>query len=228
MRLHLNKRKLRRYEALSQAKPSQQEATATEQPLTSDVESQVALVPFGIRAIESGIEIDGIWQSPSTTPGSSRPSSATSSRVPRHVSDPSLLLSRSPDVPRVTRLHSEPNLASVTSPSPTAKHASTNSLAASVNSGSSSQGESLSQEYLLPGIRSRSRSRSRAHPSFAPKVTFAMLEDDVADIQSTHARAGSLQTLMGSEYRDPPRRGMQNTTRQSRALLTRNRQIPTS
>ena len=38
-------------------------------------------IPFGVRAIESGIEVDGVWISRSNTPVSSNPASPTSSIV---------------------------------------------------------------------------------------------------------------------------------------------------
>jgi len=40
-------------------------------------------VPFGIRAIESGIEIDGVWISRSNTPAGSSRSSMTDVKIPR-------------------------------------------------------------------------------------------------------------------------------------------------
>lgn len=50
-------------------------------------EKEGAEVPFGIRAIESGVEVEGVWVSRSNTPThSSRDGSLNNLRLPRHGS----------------------------------------------------------------------------------------------------------------------------------------------
>lgn len=50
-------------------------------------------IPFGVRAIESGIEIDGVWISRSNTPvGSSRASIISENRLPRSFNNSALEL----------------------------------------------------------------------------------------------------------------------------------------
>jgi hypothetical protein len=50
-------------------------------------------IPFGVRAIESGIEIDGVWISRSNTPvGSSRNSIISENRLPRSFNNSALEL----------------------------------------------------------------------------------------------------------------------------------------
>jgi len=44
-------------------------------------EERPAEVPFGVRAIESGIEVDGVWISRSNTPASSNPPSPATSAI---------------------------------------------------------------------------------------------------------------------------------------------------
>lgn len=50
-------------------------------------------IPFGVRAIESGIEVDGVWISRSNTPvGSSRASIISENRMPRSFNNSALEL----------------------------------------------------------------------------------------------------------------------------------------
>jgi len=74
--------------------------TSAEHPLTEDVEatagSEVA-IPFGIRAILSGIEIEGVWISRSNSPTGCR----------SRVSSVPFLLSQ---IPRIAPVVSEPSL----------------------------------------------------------------------------------------------------------------------
>lgn len=51
------------------------------QPVSSDPKEED--IPFGIRAIESGIEVDGVWISRSNTPVGSSRSSMNEARLPR-------------------------------------------------------------------------------------------------------------------------------------------------
>ncbi|KAF2131744.1 hypothetical protein P153DRAFT_202126 [Dothidotthia symphoricarpi CBS 119687] len=54
------------------------------QPVTRVQSQTTDEIPFGIRAIESGIEVDGVWISRTNTPvGSSRSSIMTESKLPR-------------------------------------------------------------------------------------------------------------------------------------------------
>ena len=70
--------KLRKYTALDAAKAELGKALEH----TDSVKSRKAKeVPFGIRALENGIEVEGIWISKPNTPASSLPSSPQSSAV---------------------------------------------------------------------------------------------------------------------------------------------------
>jgi hypothetical protein len=93
-RLLYNKRQLRFYAARSRLEFSAQEP-AVGIVYRDDVEATIDNIPFGVRAIESGVEVDGVWISPA----SSRPSSITSSRrhLPSALSQGSLLPPDSPD-----------------------------------------------------------------------------------------------------------------------------------
>ena len=74
MKLTYNKWRLRKYTAVAETKAS----LRREMQHTTSVRrgrSQRQQIPFGVRALESGIEVDGIWISASNTPGSSMPGS---------------------------------------------------------------------------------------------------------------------------------------------------------
>lgn len=96
-KLNHNKRQLRHYAARAILEASALRTTV-ERSTRRDVEAEAGKVPFGVRAIESGIEVEGVWISRSNSPASSRPSSVTSSRryIPSTKSQASLLPPQSP------------------------------------------------------------------------------------------------------------------------------------
>jgi len=100
-RLAYTKRQLQRYAAGAILETSALRPTLPI-PQPPDIEAQSGKVPFGIRAIEAGIEVDGVWISKPNTPSSSRPSSLASfgsRRYPQSViSQGSLLSPNDPDV----------------------------------------------------------------------------------------------------------------------------------
>lgn len=101
-RLAYTKRQLQQYAAGAILETSALRPTL---PISQppDIEAQSAKVPFGIRAIEAGIEVDGVWVSKPNTPGSSRPSSPISfgsRRYPQSVISQGSLLS--PNDPEIT------------------------------------------------------------------------------------------------------------------------------
>ena len=69
--------KLRKYEALQQVSTLHRQALE-DQP---GVKAREAEIPFGIRAIQSGIQVDGVWISGSNTPTQSAPNSRTPSVI---------------------------------------------------------------------------------------------------------------------------------------------------
>jgi hypothetical protein len=63
------------------------------QPVTQVMSETKDEIPFGVRAIESGIEVDGVWISRSNTPvGSSRSSIMMETRLPRSFNNSQLEL----------------------------------------------------------------------------------------------------------------------------------------
>ena len=85
MKLFYNKWRLRKYTAVAETKA----ALRQEMQRTTSVRrgrSQRNQIPFGVRALESGIEVDGVWISgtntPSSMPGS--PNLAASKSQPIH------------------------------------------------------------------------------------------------------------------------------------------------
>lgn len=110
---HVTARKLRRHTAGTTKTSSRSLEAPSAIPLTSDidVEAQDSKSLFGIRAVQSGIEIDGVWISPTISPVSSRDSSPMSSfRLSRNDSEASFF--RSPNSMRPVKHTSDQNLSS--------------------------------------------------------------------------------------------------------------------
>jgi len=78
-----NKRQLRYYAARAILEASAR-GTNVNAPYSDDVEADTR-IPFGIRAIQRGIEVEGVWVSRSNSPASSRPSSLASSKARHHL-----------------------------------------------------------------------------------------------------------------------------------------------
>lgn len=94
-KLLYTRRKLRHYADQAASQPA---SVTVETPFRVDIEAnRDERVPFGVRALESGIEVDGVWISPSNSTRSSRDSSPSPSPTqPRSkfssgYSQPSLL-----------------------------------------------------------------------------------------------------------------------------------------
>ncbi|KAI4124934.1 MAG: hypothetical protein LQ338_004558 [Usnochroma carphineum] len=66
--------KLRKYTALAKTKAAQKEEAIQRAPSAARRKKDNE-IPFGVRAIESGIEVDGVWISRSNTPANSTPGS---------------------------------------------------------------------------------------------------------------------------------------------------------
>ena len=79
-KLFYDQRKMRKYSKVDKGKRAQ---TPTPEMLEAQREESKDDVPFGIRAIESGIEVDGVWISRSNTPVVSSRSSITGTQIPR-------------------------------------------------------------------------------------------------------------------------------------------------
>ena len=82
-KLLYNKRQLRYYAARAILEASAR-GTNVNAPYSDDVEADTR-IPFGIRAIQRGIEVEGVWVSRSNSPASSRPSSLASSKARHHL-----------------------------------------------------------------------------------------------------------------------------------------------
>ncbi|KAL8839088.1 MAG: hypothetical protein Q9170_001870 [Blastenia crenularia] len=67
--------KLRKYTALARTRAAQKEEEGLQRVPSAVRRKKGNDVPFGVRAIESGIEVDGVWISRSNTPANSTPGS---------------------------------------------------------------------------------------------------------------------------------------------------------
>ncbi|KAF9740579.1 hypothetical protein PMIN01_00118 [Paraphaeosphaeria minitans] len=79
LKLQYDRYRIKKYTAVEKGK----QAAPTPEMLEAQREETKDDVPFGIRAIESGIEIDGVWISRSNTPIGSSRSSMTDFKQPR-------------------------------------------------------------------------------------------------------------------------------------------------
>lgn len=85
LKLWYDRSKIRKYSKVEKGKraatPEMLEAQPVQQVQAEEMKDDI---PFGVRAIESGIEVDGVWISRSNTPvGSSRASIISENRLPR-------------------------------------------------------------------------------------------------------------------------------------------------
>ena len=75
IKVAFDKNRLRKYSKVDKGKRAQSPEMLEAQPVTQVREETKDEIPFGIRAIQSGIEVDGVWISRTNTPvGSSRAS----------------------------------------------------------------------------------------------------------------------------------------------------------
>jgi len=90
-----NRYRLRKYSAIDKDKQAQTQEMLEAQPVTELPQETKEEIPFGIRAIQSGIEIDGVWISRSNTPVGSSRASVISDKVPRSYNNSQLELPKS-------------------------------------------------------------------------------------------------------------------------------------
>ncbi|KAL8948142.1 MAG: hypothetical protein Q9222_005641 [Ikaeria aurantiellina] len=95
--------RLRQYTALAKTRAAQKEEAIQRQPSTTR-RMKGNDVPFGIRAIESGIEVDGVWISRSNTPASSVPASPALSANKESTAPPLVIPDRTSTASNMSRL----------------------------------------------------------------------------------------------------------------------------
>lgn len=89
-KLQYDKYRIRKYTKVDKGKQAQTPEMLESQPVAREETKDE--IPFGIRAIESGIEVDGVWISRSNTPASSRPSSINDFKLPKSQNNSQLEL----------------------------------------------------------------------------------------------------------------------------------------
>ncbi|KAJ4380579.1 hypothetical protein N0V86_003938 [Didymella sp. IMI 355093] len=94
IKLWYDRSRLRKYSKVDKGKQAATPEMLESQPVQQvQAEEMKDDIPFGVRAIESGIEIDGVWISRSNTPvGSSRASIVSENRLPRSFNNSALEL----------------------------------------------------------------------------------------------------------------------------------------
>ncbi|KAA8625323.1 hypothetical protein A1F94_000374 [Pyrenophora tritici-repentis] len=83
IKLFYDRRRLRKYTKVDKGKRAQSPEMLEAQPVTQVSTETKDEIPFGIRAIQSGIEVDGVWISRSNTPVASSRASLYSEKIPR-------------------------------------------------------------------------------------------------------------------------------------------------
>lgn len=91
IKLAYDKRKVRKYSKVDKGKRAQSPEMLEAQPVTQANDETKDEIPFGIRAIQSGIEVDGVWISRTNTPVGSSRASVMSEKFPRGFNSTSQL-----------------------------------------------------------------------------------------------------------------------------------------
>ncbi|KNG51275.1 hypothetical protein DDE82_008065 [Stemphylium lycopersici] len=92
IKLAYDKNKVRKYSKVDKGKNAQSPEMLEAQPVTELNEETKDEIPFGIRAIQSGIEVDGVWISRTNTPVGSSRASVMSEKLPRSFNNSQLEL----------------------------------------------------------------------------------------------------------------------------------------
>ncbi|KAK1915352.1 hypothetical protein P3342_003161 [Pyrenophora teres f. teres] len=85
IKLFYDRKRLRKYTKVDKGKRAQSPEMLEAQPVTQVSTETKDEIPFGIRAIQSGIEVDGVWISRTNTPVGSSRASLYSEKIPRGV-----------------------------------------------------------------------------------------------------------------------------------------------
>jgi hypothetical protein len=99
IKLMFQKYKLRKYTKVDKGKQAQTPEMLEAQPVARINEETKDEIPFGIRAIQSGIEVDGVWISRTNTPVGSSRASIMSEQMPRSFNNSTLELPQPVAVP---------------------------------------------------------------------------------------------------------------------------------
>jgi hypothetical protein len=92
LKLWYDKNKVRKYSKVDKGKRASTPEMLEAQPVTQVHEETKDEIPFGIRAIQSGIEVDGVWISRTNTPVGSSRASIMSEQLPRSFNNSQLEL----------------------------------------------------------------------------------------------------------------------------------------
>lgn len=173
--------KLRKYTALAKTRAAQKEDGIQRAP-SAVRRKQGNDIPFGVRAIESGIEVDGVWISRSNTPANSTPGSPalsanmgtaalTPATVPAQTtSDRASTISNMSrlEIPQTAHGHPHPNARPTNS---TYSRVSGNPFERSISSERSPTQPGSSYSEFAPRGRSSYQPRRASHLRFSKDYT---------------------------------------------------------
>jgi hypothetical protein len=92
LKLWYDRTKLRKYTKVDKGKQAQTPEMLESQPVTAVSHEPKNEIPFGIRALERGLEVDGVWISRTNTPAGSSRNSIINEKVSRSQNEPQLEL----------------------------------------------------------------------------------------------------------------------------------------
>jgi hypothetical protein len=92
LKLWYDRNRIRKYSKVDKGKRVQTPEMLEAQPVTAVTQETKDEIPFGIRAIQSGIEIDGVWISRTNTPVGSSRNSIINEKLPRSYNNSQLEL----------------------------------------------------------------------------------------------------------------------------------------
>ncbi|KAL9120217.1 MAG: hypothetical protein Q9187_003231 [Circinaria calcarea] len=184
-------RQLRRYTAIAAKKKEEQQEIQHAAQLQR---GRGVPIPFGVRAIESGIEVDGVWISRTNTPSSTRPGSPTAS-IP---TEPNLAEASHSYQPKASAKNID-----LAMPQPVCSYSGVSSNRSSLRSASQDSFERATSAERLPGrnVSPPSETTPRIRPTYRPR-------------QSSHLRFSS-GDIIGDMTRTDEQKGKRATSSES-------------
>ncbi|KAL8798777.1 MAG: hypothetical protein Q9182_006389 [Xanthomendoza sp. 2 TL-2023] len=204
--------KLRKYTALAKTKAAQREndperaASTTRRKKGNDV-------PFGVRAIESGIEVDGVWISRSNTPANSTPGSPSLSSTRETPVQPAPATDRASTISNMSRLeipqpaHGHARQNPARSSNPSYSRVSGNPFDRSVSSERSPSRLSAYTDYTSQGVHRPTYQPRRASHLRYSNSHVADNAEALASLEGRQlaSKTGSKSSQESAEYEIPGR-----------------------
>ncbi|KAL8905980.1 MAG: hypothetical protein Q9207_002311 [Kuettlingeria erythrocarpa] len=221
VKLLFNQWQLRKYTALAKTRAARKEEEGLQHTPSVGRRKKGNDVPFGVRAIESGIEVDGVWISRSNTPANSTPGSPAllanqGSIAPRPVATAAPpqqgIFDRASTASDMSRLEIPPAAHGHSHPSPrlttsSYSRVSGNPFERSISSERSPTRPGSSYSDFVPGGRPSYQPRRASHLRFSKDYTTNSAEA-LATLEGKKlaSKTGSKSSQESAEYEIPGQR----------------------